>query len=310
MEEVRYRLHCARAGTAGHVPRFSKAKSDVAGYIRLAGKMSSGSFLIRHRSTALQTGGETTRFVLLKTPVSYNRCLKNHVGDLSDILTKYRVLSYISIGTASVGQSERYCLAYHSRIIAFLQSNQHLQQSNNTNTTSSNTIFEHMTSPPSIMSITSDTKDTATPTPARTLSDLEPHGPAPHNPPTDVEKQEIEAAIAPDKVSAFKGLGWLDRFLAIWILLAMIIGIVIGNFAPNAESTLQKGQFVDVSAPVAVGLLVMMYPILCKVKFETLHLALKSKQLWIQVGFSIIMNWLVAPFLMVCRPNGLFGSIH
>lgn len=43
----------------------------------------------------------------------------------------------------------------------------------------------------------------------------------------------------------------------------------------------------------------MMYPILCKVKFETLHLAFKTKELWIQIGFSIVMNWIVAPFLMV-----------
>lgn len=43
----------------------------------------------------------------------------------------------------------------------------------------------------------------------------------------------------------------------------------------------------------------MMYPILCKVKYETLHQAFRSKQLWIQVGFSILINWLVAPFLMV-----------
>lgn len=43
----------------------------------------------------------------------------------------------------------------------------------------------------------------------------------------------------------------------------------------------------------------MMYPILCKVKYETLHLAFKTKQLWIQIGFSIIMNWIVAPFLML-----------
>lgn len=43
----------------------------------------------------------------------------------------------------------------------------------------------------------------------------------------------------------------------------------------------------------------MMYPILCKVKFETLHLAFATKKLWIQVGFSIVMNWIIAPFLMV-----------
>ena len=43
--------------------------------------------------------------------------------------------------------------------------------------------------------------------------------------PDDAEKQEIERDIMPDKVSAFKGLGWLDRFLAVWILLAMAIGM-------------------------------------------------------------------------------------
>jgi len=49
----------------------------------------------------------------------------------------------------------------------------------------------------------------------------------------------------------------------------------------------------------AIGLLVMMYPILCKVQYETLHLAFKTKELWIQVGFSILVNWLIAPFLML-----------
>jgi arsenite transporter len=49
----------------------------------------------------------------------------------------------------------------------------------------------------------------------------------------------------------------------------------------------------------AVGLLVMMYPILCKVKFETLHHAFKERQIWVQLGFSIIVNWIVAPLLML-----------
>lgn len=46
-----------------------------------------------------------------------------------------------------------------------------------------------------------------------------------------------------------------------------------------------------------------MYPILCKVNYETLHQAFRSKELWIQVGFSIIINWIVAPFLMVSVAN-------
>ncbi len=66
----------------------------------------------------------------------------------------------------------------------------------------------------------------------------------------DAEKQEIEEAIVPDKVSAFKGLGWLDRFLAVWILLAMVIGIILGNFVPNTGPALQKGKFVGVSVPI------------------------------------------------------------
>ena len=53
----------------------------------------------------------------------------------------------------------------------------------------------------------------------------------------------------------------------------------------------------------ATGLLVMMYPILCKVQYETLHIAFGSRALWIQVGFSILLNWIIAPFLMVCAIN-------
>ena len=53
----------------------------------------------------------------------------------------------------------------------------------------------------------------------------------------------------------------------------------------------------------------MMYPILCKVKYETLHQAFRSKQLWIQVGFSVLLNWLVAPFLMVSFPGRYLSGV-
>lgn len=49
----------------------------------------------------------------------------------------------------------------------------------------------------------------------------------------------------------------------------------------------------------AVGLLVMMYPILCKVRFETLHLLLKTKELWRQIAISFVLNWIIAPLFMV-----------
>ncbi|KAM0194100.1 hypothetical protein ACHAPC_001194 [Botrytis cinerea] len=101
------------------------------------------------------------------------------------------------------------------------------------------------------------------------------------------------------KTSLFKSLGWLDRLLALWIFLAMAIGILLGNFVPNVGTTLQKGEFVGVSVPIAVCLLAMMYPILCKVKFETLHLVFQKKDIWVQIGFSLVVNWIVAPLLML-----------
>ena len=44
----------------------------------------------------------------------------------------------------------------------------------------------------------------------------------------------------------------------------------------------------------------MMYPILCKVKYESLHHVFAKRQIWVQIGFSIFVNWIIAPFLMVC----------
>jgi hypothetical protein len=122
---------------------------------------------------------------------------------------------------------------------------------------------------------------------------------SPHNN-ADLEKLRLEEQVAVKKGSVIKGLGWLDRFLAVWILLAMIIGVLLGNFVEETGPALQKGKFVGVSIPIAVGLLVMMYPILCKVRYETLHRLFRTRALWIQIGFSIFMNWIVAPLLMVC----------
>ncbi|KAI7572301.1 hypothetical protein D0869_02542 [Hortaea werneckii] len=96
-----------------------------------------------------------------------------------------------------------------------------------------------------------------------------------------------------------KGLSWLDRLLVVWIILAMAIGIIIGNLAPSVGPALQQGEFIGVSAPIAVGLLVMMFPILCKVRFETLHLLLRTKELWKQIAISFVINWILAPFFMV-----------
>ena len=121
----------------------------------------------------------------------------------------------------------------------------------------------------------------------------------------DTEKQianddATSESYMPDKKSSvYAGLGWLDRLLALWILLAIVIGMLLGNFVPNISDKLQQGEFVGVSVPIAVGLLVMMYPILCKVQYETLHRVFAHRQIWIQIGFSVFVNWIVAPLLML-----------
>ncbi|KAI1610202.1 arsenical-resistance protein [Exophiala viscosa] len=115
----------------------------------------------------------------------------------------------------------------------------------------------------------------------------------------DVEKQNVTEPAPPVHSSIFKNLGILDQFLALWIFLAMLIGILLGNFVPSTGPALQRGQFVGVSVPIAVGLLVMMYPILCKIRFETLHHSFKEKKLWVQIGFSIVVNWIIAPLFML-----------
>ncbi|KAG9248532.1 sodium bile acid symporter family-domain-containing protein [Calycina marina] len=117
---------------------------------------------------------------------------------------------------------------------------------------------------------------------------------------SDIEAQSsADPTLTDCQTSTFKSLSWLDRFLAVWIFLAMAIGIILGNFVPNTGPALQKGKFVGVSVPIAIGLLIMMYPILCKVKYETLHHVFKKREIWTQVAFSIFVNWIVAPLLML-----------
>ncbi|KAF2277868.1 arsenical-resistance protein ACR3 [Westerdykella ornata] len=125
----------------------------------------------------------------------------------------------------------------------------------------------------------------------------------------DVEKGEVAgsegAGVCGDNegddgyVAPLRGLSFLDRFLVVWIVLAIAIGIILGNTVDSVGPALQKGEFVGVSVPIAIGLLVMMYPILCKVRYETLHLLFQSRGLWTQILISFVLNWIVAPLFMV-----------
>lgn len=99
-------------------------------------------------------------------------------------------------------------------------------------------------------------------------------------------------------VALVRKLGFIDRYLLVWILLAMIIGVVIGYFAPNVQESFETVQFGSVSVPIAIGLLIMMYPVLCKIQYERMHIILADKRVWFQILISIIINWIIGPIVM------------
>lgn len=90
-------------------------------------------------------------------------------------------------------------------------------------------------------------------------------------------------------------LGVVDRFLPVWILVAMAAGILLGSVFPGLQSTLDRFQVAGVSVPIAIGLLWMMYPVLAKVKYGRATRMISDTRLLLT---SSILNWLIGPSLM------------
>ena len=92
-----------------------------------------------------------------------------------------------------------------------------------------------------------------------------------------------------------KEMSFLDRYLAIWILAAMALGLLLGRFVPGLNTFLDSMQVGGISLPIAIGLLVMMYPVLAKVRYHETHRVTGDRTL---LTLSLVLNWLVGPAFM------------
>ncbi|MDT5205165.1 MAG: arsenite transporter, partial [Mycobacterium sp.] len=119
----------------------------------------------------------------------------------------------------------------------------------------------------------------------------------PHRrPPPTPAAEPVNAPAATHVAPAVVGkLSLLDRFLPVWIGIAMAVGLLLGRLIPGLNTALDKVQVDGISLPIALGLLIMMYPVLAKVRYDRLDTVTRDAKLLIS---SLLLNWVLGPALM------------
>jgi ACR3 family arsenite transporter len=100
---------------------------------------------------------------------------------------------------------------------------------------------------------------------------------------------------APEDAAVLQRMSTLDRFLPVWIIAAMVLGLLLGRLVPGLDDALSQVEIGSVSLPIAIGLLVMMYPVLAKVRYDELGHVTADKRLLVT---SIVLNWVLGPAVM------------
>lgn len=104
-----------------------------------------------------------------------------------------------------------------------------------------------------------------------------------------------EPPSTPTRTPVAQQLSTLDRYLPVWILAAMVVGLLLGRVVPGIGTALAAVEVDGVSLPISIGLLVMMYPVLAKVRYDRLGTVTHDRRMLVS---SLLLNWVVGPLVM------------